>query len=59
MHNHINSKLTLTELSDRVQLSPAYLSRVFKDNTGYSLIGFFNKMKIDKAKELIIDGNKK
>lgn len=59
MHNHISSKLTLNELSDRVQLSPAYLSRVFKDNTGYSLIGFFNKMKIDKAKELIIDGNKK
>ena len=59
MHEHIDSKLTLTELSDRVQLSPAYLSRVFKDNTGYSIIVFFNKIKIDKAKELIIDGNKK
>lgn len=59
MHENINSKLTLTDLSDRVQLSPAYLSRVFKDNTGYSLIEFFNKMKIDKAKELIIEGNKK
>ncbi|MDF2882622.1 MAG: btr 2 [Clostridiaceae bacterium] len=59
MHENINGRLTLTELAQRVQLSPTYLSKVFKDNTGYSLIGFFNKMKIDKAKDLIIEGNKK
>jgi AraC-like DNA-binding protein len=59
MHENINNKLTLNELAERVQLSPTYLSKVFKDNTGYSLIGFFNRIKIDKAKELIIEGNKK
>lgn len=59
MHENINSKLTLTELSDIVQLSPTYLSRSFKDNTGYTVIGFLNKIKIDKAKELISEGNKK
>jgi YesN/AraC family two-component response regulator len=50
--------VTLTELSELVQLSPTYLSRVFKETTEYSVIEFFNKMKIDKAKELIIEGNK-
>lgn len=59
MHENVNRKLTLTELSDMVQLSPAYLSRAFKENTGYSVISFFNKLKVDTAKELIIDGNKK
>ena len=59
MHQNINSKITLTELSEMVQLSPTYLSRTFKDTTGYSVIEFFNKIKIDKAKELIIEGNKK
>ncbi|MGG2066980.1 AraC family transcriptional regulator [Bacillus sp. S14(2024)] len=59
MHQNINSKITLTELSEMVQLSPTYLSRTFKETTGYSVIGFFNKIKIDKAKELIIEGNKK
>lgn len=59
MHENINSKLTLTELSEMVQLSPTYLSRIFKETTEYSVIGFFNKMKVDKAKELIIEGNKK
>lgn len=59
MHQNINNRVTLTELSELVQLSSTYLSRVFKETTGYSVIEFFNKMKIDKAKELIIDGNKK
>jgi len=58
MHQNIDNRVTLTELSELVQLSPTYLSRVFKETTEYSVIEFFNKMKIDKAKELIIEGNK-
>jgi AraC-like DNA-binding protein len=59
MHQNINNRVTLTELSELVKLSPTYLSKVFKETTEYSVIEFFNKMKIDKAKELIIEGNKK
>jgi len=59
MHQNINNSVTLTELSEMVQLSSPYLSRTFKETTGYSVIEFFNKMKIDKAKELIIEGNKR
>lgn len=58
MHQNLNNRVTLTELSEMVQLSSPYLSRTFKETTGYSVIEFFNKMKIDKAKELIIEGNK-
>lgn len=59
MHQNISNRITLTELSELVQLSPTYLSRTFKETTGYSIIEFFNKMKIDKGKELIIEGNRK
>jgi YesN/AraC family two-component response regulator len=59
MHEHMKDKITLTKLSDLVQLSPTYLSRAFKEITGYSIIEFFNKMKMDKAKEMILEGNKK
>jgi AraC-like DNA-binding protein len=57
MHQKINEKVNLNELSDLVQLSPAYLSRSFKEITGYSMIEFFNKMKMDKAKELMLEGD--
>ena len=56
---NIYGKITLADLSKLVQLSSAYLSRIFKQTTGYSVIEFFNKIKVDKAKELIIDGDKK
>ena len=59
MHEHIDKKVTLAELSEVVQISPFYLSKIFKDATGYSVIEYFNKIKIDKAKELFIEGNKK
>jgi AraC-like DNA-binding protein len=59
MHQNINNRVTLTELSEMVQLSSTYLSRAFKETTGYSVIEFFNKIKIDKAKELINEGDKK
>lgn len=59
MHENINNKVTLTELSEIVHLSSFYLSRAFKNTTGYSVIEYFNKIKIDKAKELIIEGDKK
>lgn len=59
MRKNINRKVTLEELSGIAKLSTFYLSRAFKDATGYPIIIYFNKMKIDKAKELLIEGNKK
>ena len=59
MRENINRKVTLEELSGIVGLSTFYLSKTFKDTTGYPIIMYFNKMKIDKAKELLIEGNKK
>lgn len=59
MHQHLNVKVTLPELSNLVQMTPFYLSRTFKETTGYTVIEYFNKLKIDKAKELLIEGNKK
>jgi len=59
MRTNINNRLILKDLSELVQLSSSYLSRVFKETTGYSVIEFFNKIKVDEAKELIIEGDKK
>ncbi|MCO7125322.1 AraC family transcriptional regulator [Sporolactobacillus shoreicorticis] len=59
MQRNLSKHVTLEKLSEIVQWSPTYLTRVFKESTGYSVISYFNKMKIDKAKELILDGNHK
>jgi len=59
MCQNINRKITLEELSGIARLSTFYLSRTFKAATGYPIIMYFNKMKIDKAKELLIEDDKK
>ncbi|MBC1976073.1 AraC family transcriptional regulator [Listeria booriae] len=59
MRQHLHTSVTLEELAALVQLSPTYLSRLFKETTGYPVIAFFNKIKMDRAKELMMDGTKK
>jgi len=59
MQQNLSKKITLHELSDRVQWSPTYLSRIFKGITGYAVIEYFNKMKMDQAKEYMLGGDMK
>ncbi|MFB5676611.1 AraC family transcriptional regulator [Paenibacillus terreus] len=59
MHQHIGQRVALAELAELVHLSTYYLSRAFKSTTGYSVIEYFNKIKVDKAKELLAEGDKK
>ena len=59
MHQNLNGKITLSELAKFVQMTPFYMARTFKTATGYTIIEYFNKLKIDKSKELLIEGNKK
>ena len=59
MRSNVDNRVTIADLCKLVKLSPAYLSGIFKETTGYSVIKFFNKIKVDKAKELIIEGDKK
>ncbi|WP_152393826.1 AraC family transcriptional regulator [Paenibacillus guangzhouensis] len=59
MQQNLSKKITLQELANQVLWSPTYLSRTFKGITGYAVIEFFNKMKIDQAKELMLESDKK
>jgi YesN/AraC family two-component response regulator len=49
-------KAGLTEAARAVCLSPKYLSRIFKEETGESYVGYRLKIKIEKAKELLTQG---
>ncbi|OPJ59290.1 AraC family transcriptional regulator [Clostridium oryzae] len=59
MNDNIGRTITLQELSELVSLSPSYFSRTFREVTGYSIIEFFNKIKIDRAEALIMVEDKK
>lgn len=51
--------LSLEFLAKEVFLSPKYLSRIFKELTGESILNFRIYIKVEKAKKLLTDPNKK
>ena len=52
---HFSEKITLDEIAEHVALSKSYLSRIYKEETGESLSSYMNKVRIDKAKLMLLD----
>jgi len=55
MREHLNSKLTLTEIARHLNLSEEYFNRLFKQCTGFPPMKYFSKMKIETATEMLTD----
>jgi two-component system, response regulator YesN len=56
---HYNESITLDEISDMLQLTPEYLSTLFCKEVGINFVAFVREIKINKAKELLINTNLK
>ena len=55
---HYTERLTLAQISKDIHANGSYLSRLYKTKTGQNLFDVINKLRIDKAKELMISGYK-
>ncbi len=56
--NNYYKKITLEDIANYVYLSNAYLSSIFKNETGYTLTSYINFVRIEKSKEMILNGNR-
>ena len=54
MIRHLHSRATLEETANSLKLSPAYLSRLFKKETGMTFGDYLNKLKIEEASALLL-----
>uniref|UniRef100_UPI00403FBBC8 response regulator transcription factor n=1 Tax=Candidatus Enterococcus willemsii TaxID=1857215 RepID=UPI00403FBBC8 len=52
--NHYSEELNLEVLATNVHLSPKYLSNLFKQEEAIGLIKYLNKVRIEKAQELLL-----
>ncbi|MGN8645951.1 AraC family transcriptional regulator [Gracilibacillus sp. HCP3S3_G5_1] len=57
IERNIHTKLTLSELANQALVSPAHLSRVFKETTGMNVTSYINQKRIIVVKELLIEDN--
>lgn len=52
---HYHENITLKVLSEAVYVTPNYLSRIFKEETGENFVEWLNRFRIEKAKALLKD----
>ena len=53
---HLHETVYVGDIAGYLGISPNYLNAVFKMVTGYSMVHYIKKVKIDKLKELIANG---
>lgn len=56
LNNNISCKITVDEVATYIGVSPSYLSRIFKDMTGETLITYFNQLKMNMARQCLAAG---
>jgi len=57
MRAHLSEPLTVADLADLVNLSPSAFAHLFRDITSRSPYQFLKEMRLDRARELLVDGN--
>lgn len=53
IYAHIKERITIEDLAGYTELSPSYLSRLFKKETGVSVSDYVREKKIEKAQHLL------
>ena len=52
---HYTENIRLGDVAKSVFLTPKYLSKLFKDTTGYPFVSYLNHVRINKAKKLLLE----
>ncbi|MDR2355764.1 MAG: AraC family transcriptional regulator [Clostridiales Family XIII bacterium] len=55
MKSHYRHEISLEEMARAAYISPSYLSKVFKQETGYTINNYLSKIRIDESKKLMAD----
>ncbi len=55
---HLDQKIKTEELAERVNMSPRNLTRLFKKTTGITIGEYLDKLRVERAVQLLAEGNK-
>jgi transcriptional regulator GlxA family with amidase domain len=57
VRGQLSEPLTVADMADLVNLSPSAFAHLFRDVTGRSPYQFVKEMRLDRARELLVDGD--
>jgi AraC-like DNA-binding protein/GGDEF domain-containing protein len=52
---NFHSDISMDDVAEQVNLNPAYLSRIFKQNTGKTMVDYLARLRIEESKKLLAD----
>lgn len=55
--NYHDEDLNVSKIGEHFDMTPAYISRLFKEETGESLLDYINETRLKKAKELLLQND--
>jgi two-component system response regulator YesN len=55
IHESLSSDISLEDIARRVEISPFYFSKLFKEETGENFIDYLTMARVRRAKELLLD----
>lgn len=58
IESNYNKDLTLSSLSQKMHISPQYISKFFKDNLGIGFVDYINKLRITKSLNDLLSSDK-
>jgi two-component system response regulator YesN len=58
INNNFCSDITLDAIAEEVNLSPQYVSRIFRDQLGENFVDYFTRKRIEYAKEILVSETK-
>ena len=57
MQDHLTEPISVQQLADMVYVSKSYLSRLFKQKTGVSMMDYLNSLRMESAKAMLVASN--
>ena len=55
LNENYENKISLDQIAHNMYLSPVYISKIFKEETGESPINYLIKIRLDKAKDILLN----
>jgi len=57
LNENYESKISLDQIAHNMYLSPVYISKIFKEETGESPINYLIKIRLEKASDILLDSD--
>lgn len=55
INQHLHEDISLQDLADECQISPSYVSRLFKEKLNIGFVEYLNTLRVDRARKLLED----